>query len=89
MPSGKKFTTEEARELQKASVIARKRNDRGQQPTRERKERAIELHASGLTVNEIKTKMGLSRRTVKRYLETTESEAEEGRDVGIGDLGHP
>ena len=33
-----------------------------------RKAEAIALHARGLTVNEIKTKMGLSRRTVKRYL---------------------
>ena len=42
------------------TVIQRKRD--------QRKARAISLHASGLTVNEIKTKMGVSRRTVKRYL---------------------
>ena len=68
MPSGKKFTTEEARELQKASVIARKRNDRGQQPTIERKAKAIELHDSGMEVNQIAAEMGVSRRSVNRYL---------------------
>ena len=37
-----------------------------------RKADAIALHASGLTVNEIKTKMGISRRTVNRYLAKSE-----------------
>ena len=58
------------------AVIQRKRD--------KRKAEAIALHASGLTVNEIKTKLGISRRTVKRYLET-----EEGIDIGIGDIGYP
>ena len=74
MPSGKNFTLQESREMQRKSVISRKRNSLSradgekQQPTRERKARAIELHDRGLTVNEIKTKMGLSRRTINRYL---------------------
>ena len=74
MPSGRNFTPKEAAEMQRKSVISRKRNSLlradgdKQQPTRERKEKAIALHADGLTVNEIKTKMGVSRRTVKRYL---------------------
>ena len=33
-----------------------------------RKVEAIALHKRGKSVNEIKTKMGISRRTVKRYL---------------------
>ena len=36
--------------------------------TDSRKAKAIELQKSGLDVNQIKTKMGISRRTVKRYL---------------------
>ena len=52
---------EAAAECEKAvASIQRKRDSR--------KKQAIELHDSGLTVNEIKTEMGLSRRTVKRYL---------------------
>ena len=50
----------------------------------ERKAEAIALHGSGLKANEIAKKLGISRRTVKRYLET-----EEGIDIGIGDIGYP
>ena len=55
------------RDLSKRNSLLRADGDK-QQLTRERKEKAIALHADGLTVNEIKTKMGVSRRTVKRYL---------------------
>ena len=34
----------------------------------ERKAEAIALHASGLDANKIAKKLGISRRTVKRYL---------------------
>lgn len=71
MPSGEHLTPEKARELQKKGVIVRRRNARGQQPTIKRKAEAIELHKSGLEVNQIAVEMGVSRRTVNRYLKET------------------
>ena len=93
MPSGKKFTTEQANEMQRKSVISRKRNTLSradgekQEPTRERKARAIELHAKGLGLEAIAKKLGTSTRSVRRYLPGVNwRKHEEGRDIGIG---HP
>ena len=101
MPSGKNFTQEESRERQRKSVISRKLNslsraDGGkQQPTRERKARAIELHAKGFGLEAIAKKLGTSTRSVRRYLPGVNWRHhqrrfhEEGIDIGIGDIGYP
>ena len=69
---------DEAREMHKRSLKARKRNSAGlpagekQFPTRSRKKKAIALQDDSLTLAEnltkISRKMGLSERTIRRYL---------------------
>ena len=74
MPSGRNFTPKEAAEMQRKSVISRKRNSASkadgekQQPTRERKSDAIALHAKGLGLDAIAEELGTSTRSVRRYL---------------------
>ena len=101
MPSGKKFTTEQANEMQRKSVISRKRNSLSradgekQEPTRERKARAIDLHAQGFGLEAIAKKLGTSTRSIRRYLPGVDwrgntknkgdsQEREEGTDIGTG-----
>ena len=74
----KTLPIDEAREMQKRSVNARKRNSIGIPDgekllsTRTRKQKAIALKDDSLTLAEnlkrISRKMGLSERTIRRYL---------------------
>jgi DNA invertase Pin-like site-specific DNA recombinase len=64
--------TDGARQRQRAGIEAAKTRGvymgRRTGSTKAKPERALELRASGLTVDEIATAMGVARRTAMRYL---------------------